>query len=117
VSRRFRGTTAAAAIQRHQAPLLAVEAVVCCNRPFVESAPAQGLALRQPGRCGLFEPDYVTHGSTSRLRPAASDLRDTCLVETGSLELRPETLQQGRCLDIRNWLDGFQRHNGLFLRG
>jgi len=61
VGRGFRGAAAAAAIQRHQATLLAVEAVVCCNLPFVEAAPAQGLALRLLRGRGFFETDDFTH--------------------------------------------------------
>jgi hypothetical protein len=113
----FRGAATAAAVQRHQAPLLAVEAAVCCNRPLVEAAPAQGLALRQLRSRGLFESNHITHGGISRWRPAASDPQDAWLVKPRSLELRPETLQQGRCLVDRMRLDGFNRRNGLFLRG
>jgi hypothetical protein len=60
----FRGTTTNAAIQGYQPPLLAIEAAVFCNLPFVETAPAQGLALRLLRGSGPLETDHVTHAGS-----------------------------------------------------
>jgi hypothetical protein len=61
----FSGTTANAPVQGYQPPLLAVEAAVFCDRPFVEPAPAQGLALRLLRGRWLPETNYITHSGTS----------------------------------------------------
>jgi hypothetical protein len=112
VGRGFRGTTTNASVQGYQPPLLAVEAAVFCNRPFVKPAPAQGLALRLLRGGGFLETDYITHAGTSRQTPAAADPQDAYSVETGSPELRPETLQQGRRLVFHKRFDDLGRCRG-----
>lgn len=119
----FRGTTTNTAIQGYQPPLLAVEAAVFFNHPFVKTAPAQGLALRLLRGRGLLETDYLTHTGNSRQTAAVSDPQDACSVETGSPEPGPETLQQGRRLVFNKRFDGLRGrrgrrgHNRFFHRG
>ena len=63
----LRGTAAAAFIGRHQTALPDIELPFLYHDPFVETMPAQGLALRLRSSGRFFESDDVSHETIRRL--------------------------------------------------